>query len=291
MVGIKPYQTNKGKPKQTKEDVKEKRFTSSYKVNESYINCVIGKDFHRYRFLKEPDMFLSYGEWLAEPRSIAPFFDESKIIVRQTSDQIIATIDSEQRINLNNVYNIKKPSDVDIKYLLGILNSKLIKVVYQTISQEKGRIFPEVKKVNLNKLPILLVPKNEISQKVQKILESSEIYQKLVIRTQTYLQQKFQLQKLSKKLQNWHELAFGDFIKELNKAIKANNKVRAKEGLELTPVLTKKDEFEWLDLFEENKQKAQVLQTQIHQTDREIDQMVYELYGLTDEEISIVENS
>lgn len=268
VVGIKPYQTNKGKPKQTKEDVKEKRFTSSYKVNESYINCVIGKDFHRYRFLKEPDMFLSYGEWLAEPRSIAPFFDESKIIVRQTSDQIIATIDSEQRINLNNVYNIKKPSDVDIKYLLGILNSKLIKVVYQTISQEKGRIFPEVKKVNLNKLPILLVPKNEISQKVQKILESSEIYQKLVIRTQTYLQQKFQLQKLSKKLQNWHELAFGDFIKELNKAIKANNKVRAKEGLELTPVLTKKDEFEWLDLFEENKQKAQVLQTQIHQTDR-----------------------
>ena len=55
--------------------------------------------------------------------------------------------------------------------------------------------------------------------------------------------------------------------------------------------LTKKDEFEWLDLFEENKQKAQDLQTQINQTDKEIDAMVYELYGLTDEEIEIVENS
>lgn len=58
-----------------------------------------------------------------------------------------------------------------------------------------------------------------------------------------------------------------------------------------TPTLTKKDEFEWLDLFEENKQKAQALQAQIHQTDAEIDAMVYELYSLTDEEIAIVENA
>jgi hypothetical protein len=57
------------------------------------------------------------------------------------------------------------------------------------------------------------------------------------------------------------------------------------------PELTKKDEFEWLDLFEENKEKAQTLQTQITQTDKEIDAMVYELYGLTEGEIKIVENS
>jgi hypothetical protein len=53
------------------------------------------------------------------------------------------------------------------------------------------------------------------------------------------------------------------------------------------PELTKKDEFEWLDLFEENKEKAQALQTQITQitqTDKEIDAMVYELYGLTEDD-------
>lgn len=59
----------------------------------------------------------------------------------------------------------------------------------------------------------------------------------------------------------------------------------------IVPTLTKKDEFEWLDLFEENKQKAQELQSQINQTDKEIDAMVYELYGLTQEEIEIIENS
>ena len=42
-----------------------------------------------------------------------------------------------------------------------------------------------------------------------------------------------------------------------------------------------------MDLFEENKQKATSLQNQITQTDKEIDQMVYELYGLTEEEIAV----
>ena len=46
-----------------------------------------------------------------------------------------------------------------------------------------------------------------------------------------------------------------------------------------------------MELFEENKKKALELKSQIEQTDREIDRMVYDLYGLTEEEIQIVENS
>jgi len=37
--------------------------------------------------------------------------------------------------------------------------------------------------------------------------------------------------------------------------------------------------------------KAALLKTQIDTTDKEIDKMVYELYGLTKEEIETVENS
>jgi type II restriction/modification system DNA methylase subunit YeeA len=39
----------------------------------------------------------------------------------------------------------------------------------------------------------------------------------------------------------------------------------------------------------ENKQKAQALKSQIDATDKEIDQLVYKLYDLTEEEIAIVE--
>lgn len=90
-----------------------------------------------------------------------------------------------------------------------------------------------------------------------------------------------EIEKLTRKLENWHNLEFGEFIKELNKAIK-------KTG---AAPLTKKDEFEWLELFEENKQKAQNLQTQINQTEKIIDTMVYKLYNLTEDEIQIIENS
>ncbi|MDZ7775968.1 MAG: hypothetical protein U5L09_10435 [Bacteroidales bacterium] len=55
--------------------------------------------------------------------------------------------------------------------------------------------------------------------------------------------------------------------------------------------LSLSEESEWMQYFNEQKQKANELQTQITQTDREIDRMVYDLYGLTDEEIRIVEES
>jgi hypothetical protein len=43
--------------------------------------------------------------------------------------------------------------------------------------------------------------------------------------------------------------------------------------------------------LKEVKQKAQILKAEIDKTDREIDRMVYELYGLTEEEIGIVEEN
>jgi len=43
------------------------------------------------------------------------------------------------------------------------------------------------------------------------------------------------------------------------------------------------------NILQKNKQKALALKAEIDRTDREIDQMVYELYDLTEEEIRIVE--
>jgi len=48
---------------------------------------------------------------------------------------------------------------------------------------------------------------------------------------------------------------------------------------------------EWEDYFEIEKKKVLEIKSQIDATDKEIDQMVYELYGLTEEEIGIVHNS
>lgn len=53
-------------------------------------------------------------------------------------------------------------------------------------------------------------------------------------------------------------------------------------------ILSISEEAEWKD-FNQQKTKADELKSQIFQTDKEIDQMVYELNGLTREEVRIVD--
>lgn len=298
-AGLQAYEKNKGEPKQTVEDVKNRPYDYTFKFNEETYKYLEGKDVGRY-FLNWSGQYLQYGKMLASPRTI-DLFEGEKIIVREITGKfpqsIISTYNNSMYLyNRSNIGIIKREGkDISLQYIVAILNSKLMAYYFiKNTAKSVRKMFPKIILNDLRKFPIkeVSVKKQEpFIEKANLILDLNGRNISSSIKFQTYLQQKFSLQKLSKRLQNWHELDFGDFIKELNKAIKANNKLRVKENLEEIPTLTKKDEFEWLDLFEENKQKAQALQTQINQTDKEIDQMVYELYGLTEEEIAIVENS
>lgn len=154
-MGIKPYQVGKGTPKQTREMVKGKVFTSDRAVDETYMPYLIGGDFDRYRLLGNPPRYLSYGKWLAEPRNSAPFFNDEKIVLRQTADSLIGYLDRDQRINLNNVFNVGNLDDkYGARYVLGLLNTSLLTAIYRDVGQEKGRTFAEVKKNYLERLPI-----------------------------------------------------------------------------------------------------------------------------------------
>ena len=112
-----------------------------------------------------------------------------------------------------------------------------------------------------------------------EIVENTTNIQRVQMKFTDYLRSQFKIEKLPKKLQNWHELEFGDFIKELNKSIK-------KAGGEK---LSKIDEMDWMEVFETKKSEAQTLKSAIDTIDAEIDVMVYELYGLNKEEIKIIE--
>ena len=212
------------------------------------------------------------------------FEKESKVLGVITGDRIITSIDEVKIYPTDGLYLFNSNSKISNKYLSAFLNSKISTYLYRLLSSETGRTLAQVKPVLLSQLPFVEPDKQTISQ-VEIVYDkiSKEIKEFVSINTKftTYLLHQYSELILTQKLENWYKLDFGDFIKELNKAIK-------KTGV--TP-LTKKDEFEWLELFEDNKKKAQTLQTQISQTEREIDEMVYELYGLTEEEIGILEGS
>ena len=179
VMGIKPYQTGKGKPKQTKEIVKNRPFDSDKIVNSSFKPYLVGKDINRYYIHPIKSKYIKYGVWLAEPRPGAPF-EREKIVCRQTADHIIASLDINNNYNLNNVYNIESiTKECSNYFLLGLLNSKLFIYLYYEIVGEKGRTFAEVKKVNLNKLPISIDNieiKIKIEKNVKRILKANNKY-------------------------------------------------------------------------------------------------------------------
>lgn len=170
----------------------------------------------------------------------------------------------------------------DNKALLGILNSKMgwwLITKYCTQIQNGCQLI--WKYFGQIPIPKAVESQPELTQLVEKIIELTAQISNKTEKFSKYLSSQFTLDKLTTKLQSWHELTFAQFITELNAAIKkaGGNK------------LSKLDEMEWMELFEAKKKEAQELKSEIERVDGEIDGMVYGLYGLTEEEVRIVEGN
>ncbi len=156
-VGLKAYQRGKGKPAQTNRQKESRVFHSRSPVDESYLPYLQGRDVIRYH-LDWSGEYLSYGKHLAEPRSIELFQGEH-ILVRQIPAQpplcIHATITSETYLNDINSMIIHNDSMHDSKYLLGVINSRLLSFWFVVRIGKTGRkLFPQFKTRDLSRFPI-----------------------------------------------------------------------------------------------------------------------------------------
>ena len=92
-----------------------------------------------------------------------------------------------------------------------------------------------------------------------------------------WIKKEFGIDKLSKKLEKYYELSEDEFIDEMRKKKVDTKSRKNREYLERE--------------FNESLNIINPLLQEIKETDDEIDRMVYDLYGLTDEEIQIIEDS
>ena len=90
------------------------------------------------------------------------------------------------------------------------------------------------------------------------------------------LNENFEGIKITTALQTFDQLDFKGFVAELKK-----------QKIKLTLV----QQDEWEDYFNQYRQACQELSEQIQTTDNEIDNKVFDLYGLTQEEREIVINA
>ncbi len=283
--GITPYDSYRG---HSKELIKNRGFHFSHKVDETCGKWLDGKHVKRYSLI-EGNEWLRYGNWLAAQRE-KRFFEGPRLLFREVPGQnkrIQATYTETTYYHGHSItpFILNKNESKNIYFqILGITNSKLLSwfAKYKSSNFAKNT-FPKLNPKDIKQFPIPAnIPNSQsFNEKVIKILKKQ---QELIVnenRFVDYLQSQFSDILLNKKLQIWHELEFAEFIKELNKAIKKSGGGK----------LSKSDEMEWMEVFESKKEKAQTIKSEIEKTDKEIDQMVYKLYGLTEEEIKIVEES
>ncbi len=210
---------------------------------------------------------IGYHEEFAKPKiiypnmtSVFPFMhDESGLFSNDKSFILTAQNDS-----------------VSILFLTAIFNSSLTKLwIWHNCPELQGGT-REIRKVYFEHFPVPQANKDQTATLVQYATDRAQLtanLQTICSKFTRNIQREYNLEKLSTKLENWFQLSFNEFLKELEKS-----KVK----------LTLSKKAEWEDYFIQESKKALVIKHQIDTTDKEIDRMVYQLYGLTEEEIKSV---
>ena len=186
--------------------------------------------------------------------------------------QIIWTLINTDIVNNDWLSNfVIKDENYNLKYLLTLLNSRLLDFWFQQYYKDTN-----VRPTDLNMIPIKEISISEQKPFIEKadfMLDKNREVQEKVNKFIKRLNSSFEIEKLSKKLEAFYDLEFSEFVKELKK-----KKVE----------LSLKDQDEWEEYFDSYKEEILELKSQIDACDKKIDEMVFELYGLSEDERNIV---
>lgn len=254
------------------------------KIDDNHKKFLLGRNMNRYsiNFDNLYIHYLSENEKLYTNQAFRKpdIFEREKILVRQILwKSIYATFDDNCYYVDQKIYLIYSNNNLKEKYLLPILSSKLMYYFYQNIYWDNKVVFPQIKRSQMLELPIKNIPLSEQQPFIEKadfMLENNKVLQEKINKFLKRLNGSFEIDKLTNKLKNFYELEFSDFVKELKK-----KKV----------VLSLKDQDEWEEYFDSYKKEVLELKSRIDACDKEIDEMVFDLYGLSEEERSMVLSS
>ena len=276
--GLIPYDKYRGHDEYT---IKNRIWHSNIQKNETYKKELKGGDVSQYSIKWNGELWISYGEWLAAPRE-KKFFVNERVLIREITDKrLLSCYTNEEFYNTPSLINIINEKNIlKLKYILVLINSTLLGWYHNKTSPKANKgLFPKILVNDVRNLPvkeISLEAQKPFIEKADKMLSLNKELQEKVSSFQRLLTRKFELEKLSTKLQDWYLLEFSEFIKELKKS-----KIK----------LSLKEEIEWEEIFIEKKEEVEKIKNEIEITDKEIDGMVYELYGLSEEEIRVVERN
>jgi hypothetical protein len=218
------------------------------------------------------------NKWFETQDTIAYYqeFSKPKIMYPNMTSLFPFIYDEEGFFGNDKTFMITAQDDsINLKFITAIFNSKLCKLwIWYNCPELQGGT-REIRKVYFENFRIPIdVDQQHLADLTDMQMKQVEQLQSKRSRFLRRLSENVEGVKITSALQTFDQLDFKAFVAELKK-----------QKIKLS--LTQQDE--WEDYFNQYADACQQLKTQIAATDGEIDRRVYELYGLTEEEISIVE--
>ncbi|MEA2027393.1 MAG: TaqI-like C-terminal specificity domain-containing protein, partial [Campylobacterota bacterium] len=271
-----PYIIENGKAIAMSEEYIANNFPKGYKylkANEAFLR---GREKGRFDNPKEWFLF-SRKQGIDE-------VEQPKIITPDIAYKSQMSFDNGKFYHGTTLYSFVKKDEVqeDYKFYLTLLNSPLMWLFIKNTSSELRGGYFRFKTRYLEAFPL---PKLKNIDDQQPFIDKANqmlALNKALQETKQGFIDELELDKVPKKLQNFEALSFDAFVREYKKA----KKLKFADKLE-----ERNFKNEWKALFEADQTKALDTQSQINTIDKEIDTMVYALYGLSSEEIAIVEGA
>lgn len=221
------------------------------------------------------------GDFWWELRACAYYhrFEENKVTYGHFSPEALFRLDNDKFYSNDKSYIIPSADH----YLLGLLNSKIHWFLITALCPYVRGGFYELRTIRMETLPIP-TPTKEQKQTIAQHAETC----------QTLAEKRYQLQdslrrripdlcpkdkdsKLSTKLADWWTLDFKEFQSEV--------KSRFKRALSL------QESIEWEPLFNQQKEQIQHLSYQLSSEEQALNKAVYDLFGLDQAEIELLEQN
>ena len=157
-TGLQAYEKGKGVPKQTAADVKNHVFDRDHGDSDDTYRYLEGKDVRRYETAWS-GMWMRYGRWLSQPRTI-DVFARPRVLIREITSPppccLNATFEEDCFLSNKSVLTVLDQHDdvAKLKMLVGVLNSRLISAYYKGKAVKGARrVFPKIVIKNLREFP------------------------------------------------------------------------------------------------------------------------------------------
>jgi type I restriction-modification system DNA methylase subunit len=261
----------------------KKGMIEDYKKSEKHKPMLEGKDIKPFFPVFSERYILYEKKLLYRAREESIFLNPEKLITQRISGglkPLVTSYDNEKYYTFNSTNTIlSKNKEYSLKYLLVLLNSKLINWYYVSKFTNKSNLTVNISKTFLEKIPIKEISFEEQKPFIEKsdfMINKNKKFYEAKNKFIKLIKYKYNLDKISRKLNTFYNLNFKEFVEE----IQNKNKIMSIEK-----------EAELMDFFEKNKMEILGLVGEISKTEREIDEMVYKLYKITPQEKQIIEQS